>query len=179
MTKWMRFVTAGAVLWAALAVADVALAQDNFDAGKTGAQLFAADCAICHKSPQSIKRDVGGPFGGLESFLREHYTASREAAAAITAYLNSVGGGPAAVDRRPAKGKRKADDKAKKDAKPAKTEEKKEKKPEEKSGDKPADKPAEKPADKPTDKKSDKDKKDSKQATHAKAAAVATTAARG
>ena len=117
-----------------------------------------------------INRNVGGPFGGVESFLREHYTASREAAAAITAYLNSVGGSPAAADRKPAKGKRKADDK-KKDAKPAKTEEKKEKKPEEKSGDKPAEKPA--------DKKSDKDKKDSGQAAHPKSAAIARAAARG
>jgi hypothetical protein len=150
MTKWTRFVLAGAGLWVSLAAADPALAQDNFDAGKSGAQLFAADCAICHKSAQSINRDVGGPFGGLESFLREHYTASREAAAEITAYLKSVGGGPAAVERRSPKAKRKAAD-DKKGAKPAKTDEKaktEEKKPEEKSGDKPA------------DKKSDKDKKD-------------------
>lgn len=170
MTRWTRFVLAGAGLWAALAVADAALAQDNFDAGKTGAQLFASDCAICHKSPQSIGRDVGGPFGGLESFLREHYTASREAAASITAYLNSVGA-PATAEWRPARSRRKAEDKAKKDAKPAKSEQMKEKKPEEKSGDKPAEKPA--------DKKSDKDKKDSGQATHAKSAAMATAATRG
>jgi mono/diheme cytochrome c family protein len=162
MTKWTRFVLAGAGVWAAFGVAGAALAQDNFDAGKTGAQLFAADCAICHKSAQSINRNIGGPFGGLESFLREHYTASREAAAEITAYLNSVGGGPARAERRP-RGKRKADDR--KDAKPAKHEETKEKKPEGKSGDKPAEKPA--------DKKSDKDKKDSGQATHAKSAALA------
>jgi hypothetical protein len=170
MTKWTRFVLAGAGLWAALAVADAALAQDNFDAGKTGAQLFAADCAICHKSAQSINRDIGGPFGGLESFLREHYTASREAAAAITAYLKSVGGGPAAVERHPPKGKRKAAD-DKKGAKPAKTEEKKETKPEEKSGDKPAEKPA--------DKKSDKDKKDSSEGAHGKSATVPTAAVHG
>jgi len=171
MTKWTRFVLAGAGLWAALTVAGPALAQDNFDAGKSGAQLFASDCAICHKSAQSINRNVGGPFGGLESFLREHYTASREAAASITAYLNSVGAGPAAAERRPGKGKRKAEDRAKKDAKPAKPEETKEKKPEEKSGDK--------PAEKPKDKKSDKDKKDSGQATHARSAATTTKAAHG
>jgi hypothetical protein len=166
-----------------MAIGGAALAQDNFDAGKTGAQLFAADCAICHKSAQSINRNVGGPFGGLESFLREHYTASREAAAAITAYLNSVGGGPATAERRPAKGKRKASEK--KDAKPAKTEDrktedkkiedKKDTKPEEKSGDK----PAEKPGDKPADKKSDKDKKDSSEGAHGKAAATAQGPAQG
>jgi mono/diheme cytochrome c family protein len=158
MTRWTRFVLAGAALWAAVAVAGPALAQDNFDAGKTGAQLFASDCAICHKSAQSINRNVGGPFGGLESFLREHYTASREAAAAITAYLNSVGAGPPAAERRPGKGKRKASD-GKKDAKPAKTEDKKEMK--------------------PGDKKSDKDKKDSNEGARGKAAAVTAAAVRG
>jgi hypothetical protein len=165
MTKLARFVLAGVGFWAALACADAALAQDNFDAGKTGAQLYAADCAICHKSAQSLNRNVGGPFGGLESFLREHYTASREAAAAVTAYLNSVGGSPAAADRKPARSRRKAGDK--KDTKPAKSEEKKKKKPEQKSGDKPA------------EKKSDKDKKDSGQAVHAKSAAIVKAAARG
>ena len=167
MTIWTRFVLAGAGLLALVAVSDTALAQDNFDAGKTGAQLFASDCAICHKSPQSINRNVGGPFGGLDSFLRQHYTASREAAAAITAYLNSVGSGPAAATPRSGKAKRKAAD-DKKGVKPGKTDdkakadEKKETKPEEKSGDK--------PADTPVDKKSDKDKKDSSETTRAKAA---------
>ena len=173
MMKWTRFVLAGAGLLAVVAASDAALAQDNFDAGKSGAQLFASDCAICHKSAQGINRNVGGPLGGLESFLREHYTASREAAAEITAYLNSVGKGPAAAPRS-GKAKRKASDE-KKDAKPAKTEENKAKKPEEKSGDK----PAAKPADKPADKKSRKDKKDSSGTKPAKSAALAGTAPQG
>jgi hypothetical protein len=67
------------------ALAISALAQENIDAGKTPAQLYAADCAICHKTPNGMSK-VGGMFG-LTNFLREHYTASRESAAAIAAYL--------------------------------------------------------------------------------------------
>ncbi len=26
-------------------------AQENLDSGKTPAQLYASDCAVCHKSP--------------------------------------------------------------------------------------------------------------------------------
>ena len=82
-------------------------AQENLDRGKTPAQLFASDCSICHKSPQGLAR-AGGPFG-LDSFLRTHYTASRESAGAIANYLKSIDIGPAGrATRRTAKG----DDKA-------------------------------------------------------------------
>jgi hypothetical protein len=69
-----------------------ALAQENLNAGKTPAQLYASDCAICHKSPQGMSRAAG--MLGLDSFLREHYTSSHESAAAITAYIQSVDRGP-------------------------------------------------------------------------------------
>lgn len=87
---------------------NAAWAQDNLELGKSAAQLFASDCAICHKSPQGLAK-AGGPFGGLQGFLREHYTTSRESAAAIAAYLQAVdrGGGPAqrnTTPRRAAKG---------------------------------------------------------------------------
>src|SRR6478752_7327274 len=65
-----------------------AIAQDNYEAGKTPAQMFSTDCALCHKSPSGLST-ASGMFG-LESFLRQHYTASREAAAKIAAYLRSV-----------------------------------------------------------------------------------------
>ncbi len=65
------------------------LAQ-SLEAGKTPAQLFASDCAICHKSPQGLGKSAG--MFGLSSFLREHYTASKESAAALSNYLSSVGG---------------------------------------------------------------------------------------
>jgi hypothetical protein len=68
--------------------ADAALAQDNYEAGKKPAQMFATDCGLCHKSPIGLGKTPG--MFGLESFLREHYTASREAAAAIAGYLRSV-----------------------------------------------------------------------------------------
>ena len=60
----------------ALAVANSAGAQGNLDQGKT---------AACHKSPQSVSKT--NRFFGLESFLREHYTSSRESAAILAAYL--------------------------------------------------------------------------------------------
>jgi hypothetical protein len=86
-------------------------AQDNFDAGKTPAQLYAADCAICHKTPQGLAK--GGVFG-LAGFLREHYTASREAAAAIAAYVQAVDTGPPPAAKKPqTKRRAKGDDKGK------------------------------------------------------------------
>lgn len=63
-------------------------AQDNRDAGKKPAELFAEDCGGCHKSPAGLAKSPG--MFGLESFLREHYTASRQSAALIAGYLRSV-----------------------------------------------------------------------------------------
>src|SRR5664280_2803918 len=95
------------------AAAGAAKAQENLDQGKTGAQLFASDCAICHKSAQGLAK--AGGILGLESFLREHYTASRESAAAIASYVQAVGQPPAGPARRATTTKRnaKGDDKAK------------------------------------------------------------------
>ena len=69
----------------ALCLASSAGAQVNLGRGKTGAQLYASNCAACHKSPQSVSKATG--IFGLESFLREHYTTSGESAAAIATYL--------------------------------------------------------------------------------------------
>jgi hypothetical protein len=66
---------------------------ENFSA-KPPAQLFASDCtgAGCHKGPQGLGR---GQFSGsLASFLREHYTNSRESAAALAGYLSRLPSGP-------------------------------------------------------------------------------------
>jgi len=133
----------------ALALAAPAAAQENLDSGKTGAQLYAADCAICHKSAQALKKS-GGIFG-LSSFLREHYTASRESAAAIASYLDSVASPPAqkkpaGATNRTAKG----DEKAKADEKKAKS----------KSGDAKSEKPDKK--DKPSEAKTSEPKSESK-----------------
>jgi hypothetical protein len=86
-------------------------AQESLDSGKTPAQLFASDCAICHKSPQGLVKSGG--ILGLDNFLREHYTASRESAAAIAAYLQSMGSGPAPAPGRATKRSAKGDDKTK------------------------------------------------------------------
>ena len=66
---------------------------ENFSAGKSPAQLFASDCtgAGCHKGPQGLGK--GGGLG-LAGFLREHYTNSRESAAALANYLSKIPSGP-------------------------------------------------------------------------------------
>jgi mono/diheme cytochrome c family protein len=79
-------------VWA-LSSVGMAHAQENLDAGKTAAQLYASDCAICHKSPRGLSKVPG--LLGLQSFLQEHYTASRESAARLAAYLKSIDTGPA------------------------------------------------------------------------------------
>lgn len=109
------------VILAALVLAGAAGAQENLDLGKSAAQLFASDCALCHKSPQGLARSGG--ILGLENFLREHYTASRESAKSIANYLKSMDSGPASparVGKRGAKGdeKAKAGPKKKLEAKP-------------------------------------------------------------
>jgi hypothetical protein len=91
----MQFLNRGlAVAIGALALgfAAIAGAQENLDQGKSGAQLFASDCAICHKTTAGLSK---GRIVGLESFLREHYTASRESAAIIAAYIQATDKGPA------------------------------------------------------------------------------------
>jgi hypothetical protein len=96
----MRFLYRGFALavgaWA-LSATGSAQAQENLDQGKSAAQLFASDCAICHKTTAGLSK---GRVLGLDSFLREHYTASRESAAAIAAYINATDKGPAATPAR-------------------------------------------------------------------------------
>lgn len=87
-----------AAIWVmALGLGGSAGAQESLDQGKTPAQLFASDCSICHKSPQGLTR--GGGILGLENFLREHYTASKETAGAIAGYLRTMDTGPAGPGR--------------------------------------------------------------------------------
>jgi hypothetical protein len=95
----------------ALFLAGPAAGQESLDKGKTPAQLFASDCSPCHKSPQGLAKS-GGLFG-LDGFLREHYTASRESAAAIASYLKSMESRPAGPGRA-TKRATKGDEKAKK-----------------------------------------------------------------
>ena len=69
-------------------IASSAGAQENLERAKTAAQLYAANCASCHKSSQSETTTT--KIFGLESFLREHYTPSPQSAATIAAYLNGL-----------------------------------------------------------------------------------------
>ncbi len=71
-----------------LSAATRAVAEENLDEGKSGAQLYAADCAICHRLSDGLSK-AGGIFG-LASFLREHYAASRESATIIADYLKTA-----------------------------------------------------------------------------------------
>jgi hypothetical protein len=100
----------------ALALAGPAAAQESLDAGKSGAQLFASDCALCHKSPQGLAKN-GGLFG-LSGFLKQHYTASQQSANVVAKYLESLPDAPESA-KRPAATKRtaKGDEKAKPDDK--------------------------------------------------------------
>jgi hypothetical protein len=105
----------------ALCLAGGSWAQESLDRGKSPAQLFASDCSGCHKSPQGLGK--AGGLAGLDSFLRGHYTASRETAAGIANYLKAMDTGRAAPGRaskRTSKGddKAKSDDKKKSGAKP-------------------------------------------------------------
>jgi hypothetical protein len=60
-------------------------AQD-LDTGKSAQRLFAANCATCHRTPRGLAKQ-SSMF--LASFLREHYTSSRESANELAAYLSA------------------------------------------------------------------------------------------
>jgi hypothetical protein len=79
---WALFVSA-----ASAALALPATAQ-NLDAGKSPAQIFAEDCASCHRSVRDFRNGVSA------SFLREHYTTSSEMASTMAAYLSGARADP-------------------------------------------------------------------------------------
>ena len=91
--------TIGFVAGLAAAVT-TAHAQTNIDQGKSPAEIFAADCATCHKTARGLA--VGKNSLMLTSFLREHYTASRDQAAALAAYVLGAGGREPAPPQKPA-----------------------------------------------------------------------------
>ena len=76
---------------------------ENFSA-KPPAALFASDCtgSGCHKGPQGLGKSVG--IGGLAGFLREHYTNSRESAAALANYLSKIPSAPEPKEARTPRG---------------------------------------------------------------------------
>ena len=66
-----------------------ARAQGILDQDKSGAKLFAANCADCHRSPRGLYAQDRFSWT-LSYFLREHYTSSPASAQALTAYLQSA-----------------------------------------------------------------------------------------
>lgn len=68
----------------------VAAHAEDFDAGKSAVQLFASDCSSCHRTPSGLARRMNS--WSLNSFLQEHYTASRASADTLSAYLLSKSG---------------------------------------------------------------------------------------
>jgi hypothetical protein len=76
--------------WALFASAALALpaTAQNLDAGKSPAQIFAEDCAGCHRSVRDFRNGVSA------SFLREHYTTSSEMASTMAAYLSGARADP-------------------------------------------------------------------------------------
>ncbi len=71
-----------------------AQAQTDLNAGMSPAQLFAANCSACHRSPQGLSR--GRDSVTVANFLRDHYTTRPAIAAALAAYLASMRGAPRA-----------------------------------------------------------------------------------
>ena len=61
---------------------------ENLDAGKSGATLFTATCAGCHRSPRGLAKNRFSLT--LSFFLQQHYTSSAASAQVLTAYLQSV-----------------------------------------------------------------------------------------
>jgi hypothetical protein len=86
-------ILAWAIGAAALMVTASVHAQSNLDAGKSPAQIFNDTCNACHRSPRELRPSSPG-------FLREHYTTGGREAAAMAAYLSSVGSDPRAVQQR-------------------------------------------------------------------------------
>jgi mono/diheme cytochrome c family protein len=101
----------------------LAQAQTNIDQGKSPAEIFSTDCATCHKSARGLANGRGSL--GLASFLAEHYTSSRDQAAALAAYVMGAGGGepaPAARGPKPAADRNRASaEEPKPGAQPART----------------------------------------------------------
>jgi hypothetical protein len=60
----------------------------DLDQDKSGAQLFAANCATCHRSPKGLAKNRFS--WSLQSFLQQHYTTSPALAQTLTEYLQLV-----------------------------------------------------------------------------------------
>src|SRR5215475_9888787 len=75
---------------AVVAVRPMPVEAEDFDAGKSAPQLFASNCSSCHRTPYGLAKRMNN--WSLDSFLREHYTASRALVDTLSAYLFGVDG---------------------------------------------------------------------------------------
>lgn len=76
---------------------------ENLDAGKSPQALFTGTCSACHASPRGLGKNMSA--SSMASFLREHYTASPQSAAAIAAYVAAAGPDPRAKEKEQPKGR--------------------------------------------------------------------------
>jgi hypothetical protein len=84
------------LLGSAVLLAAGPLRAQDLDTGKSAQRLFAANCATCHRTPRGLAKQ-NQMF--LASFLREHYTSSRESANELAAYLAANSAPPATKQR--------------------------------------------------------------------------------
>ncbi len=63
---------------------------DQYRSGKSAAEIYASDCATCHKTPRGLAD--GKNSLTLAEFPGEHYTASGNQASALAAYVLAAGG---------------------------------------------------------------------------------------
>ena len=90
-----RFCVAAMAAMLPLMAASQAQAENENFSNKPAPALFNADCtgSGCHKSPAGLGKNQSQ--SGLAGFLREHYTNSRESAAALAAYILKMPAGAA------------------------------------------------------------------------------------
>ena len=88
--KWRRGTMIVLGTTAVVAVRPMPVNAEDFDARKSAPQLFASNCSSCHRTPYGLAKRMNN--WSLDSFLREHYTASRASADTLSAYLVGLNG---------------------------------------------------------------------------------------
>lgn len=99
LSRALSLATAMLLIGFAVPSSIVTTAQaQNLEAGKSPAQLFSANCTVCHKSARGLLKSVTP--GDLPGFLRQHYTTSPDMAKSLSGYVaaNGAGGGRNAND---------------------------------------------------------------------------------
>jgi hypothetical protein len=74
------------------------LRAQDLDSGKSGARLFATNCAMCHRTPGGLATRTNRI--SLFYFLRQHYTSSQASAIELVGYLLAASSTPARAKRK-------------------------------------------------------------------------------